>query len=382
MDYSFIRFSETLAEANQLKDSPLANIRYQEVIQLLPTEHYLQKTNTDYGISFDGDLQVLVVDCDDNTLADITDKVAVYEFIDRNGINQLDIEFYKLSVDFYKRPVHIKLVNTYSNAVYYSNSLYITAYESYKTTRFDYFNHNVIVGIPYDKTSNYQSIRLQLWFNNLEDKTEVSDYYQISNGNTISTRPLYKQAEIYACEMMSNFAFERINVLLLHDVIYIDGVRMTNKTTLKSGSRIQASNIFKTEFSCFKNYNENYLPYPFIYEPLSLVDRSPEGTYTLIGLPTKISGNFNRNITLDSGTIKLYKGVTLINTFTTATIIGNLFEVDITGLITTNGTYYVVISNGMFKSDVDTYSGTNWSFVVADGEYESSEYDNSQYLTN
>jgi hypothetical protein len=246
MDYSFIRLSETLAEANLLKDSPLANIRYQEVIQLLPTEHYLQKTNTDNGISFDGDLQVLVVDCNDKTLADITDKVAVYEFVDRNGINQLDIEFYKLNVDFYKQPVHIKLVNTYSDAVWYSNSLYITEYESYKTSRFDYFNHNVVFGIPYDKTSNYQSIRLQLWFNNLEDKTEVSDYYQISNGNTISTRPLYKQVEIYACEMMSNFAFERINAMLLSDIIYIDGVRMTNKTTLKSGTRTQASNVFKT----------------------------------------------------------------------------------------------------------------------------------------
>jgi len=382
MDYSFIRFSETLAEANQLKDSPLANIRYQEVIQLLPTEHYLQKTNTENGISFDGDLQVLVVDCNDKTLADITDKVAVYEFVDRNGINQFDIEFYKLNVDFYKRLVHIKLVNTYSDAVWYSNSLYITEYESYKTSRYDYFNHNVVFGIPYDKTSNYQSIRLQLWFNNLEDKTEVSDYYQISNGNTISTRPLYKQSEIYACEMMSNFAFERINAMLLSDIIYIDGVRMTNKTTLKSGQITQASNIFKTEFSCFKDYNQKYLPYPFIYEPLNLVSRSPEGIYTLTSLPTTISGNFNRNVTLGSGTIKIYQGTTLIETFTTATIADNIFDVDITGLITTNGTYYVIISDGLFYNGLDVYSGTNWSFEVTDGEFDGTEFDNTEFLTN
>jgi hypothetical protein len=382
MDYSFIRFSETLAEANLLKDSPLANIRYQEVIQLLPTEHYLQKTNTENGISFDGDLQVLVVDCNDKTLADITNNVAVYEFVDRNGINQLDIEFYKLGVDFYKQPVHIKLVNTYSDAVWYSNSLYITEYESYKTSRFDYFNHNVVFGIPYDKTSNYQSIRLQLWFNNLEDKTEVSDYYQISNGNTISTRPLYKQAEIYACEMMSNFSFERINSMLLSDIVYIDGVRMTNKTTLKSGQRTQASNIFKTEFACYKDYNQNYLPYPFIYEPLNLVSKSPDSVYTLSSLPTEITGNFNRNITLGIGTIKLYKGVTLLETFTTATIVDNSFSVDITGLITENDTYYVVISSGMFENGLDIYSGTNWSFLVTDGEFESTEFDNTEFLTN
>jgi len=381
MDYSFIRFSETLAEANLLKDSPLANIPYQEAIQLLPTEHYLQKTNTENGISFDGDLQVLVVDCNDKTLADITNNVAVYEFVDRNGINQLDIEFYKLGVDFYKQPVHIKLVNTYSDAVWYSNSLYITEYESYKTSRFDYFNHNVVFGIPYDKTSNYQSIRLQLWFNNLEDKTEVSDYYQISNGNTISTRPLYKQAEIYACEMMSNFAFERINAMLLSDIIYIDGVRMTNKTTLKSGQRIQASNIFKTEFSCYKDYNQKYLPYPFIYELINLVTKSPEGVYTLSSLPTEITGNFNRNIILGSGTIKLYKGVTLLETFTTATTVGNSFSVDITGLITENDTYYVVISSGLFSDGLYVYGGTNWSFEVRNGDYSSLHYSNN-YLTN
>jgi len=382
MDYSFIRFSETLAEANLLKDSPLANIRQQQVVQLLPTEHYLQKTNTENGISFDGDLQVLVVDCNDKTLADITSNVAVYEFVDRKGINQLDIEFYKLGVDFYKRPVHIKLVNTYSDAVWYSNSLYITEYESYKTSRYDYFNHKVVFGIPYDKTTNYQSIRLQLWFNNLEDQTEVSDYYQISNGNTISTRPLYKQSEIYACEMMSNFAFERINAMLLSDVIYIDGVRMTNKTTLKSGQRTQSSNIFKTEFSCFKDYNQKYLPYPFIYETLNLVGKSPEGIYTLGSVPSVISGNFNRNVNLGSGTIKLYEGTTLLGTFTNPTIIDNAFEVDVTGLILNNETYCIVISDGLFLNGLDVYSGTNWSFQITDGEFDSADFDNSEFLTN
>jgi hypothetical protein len=133
MDYSFLRLSKTMAEANQLKDSPLAVIRYTEVIQLLPTEHYLQISNTDFGISFDGDYQAILVDCNDTQLADITDNVAIYEFVDRNGINQIAFELYKLNVDFYKKPVHLKLIHTLSNDVYYSNSFYVTEYEKEKT---------------------------------------------------------------------------------------------------------------------------------------------------------------------------------------------------------------------------------------------------------
>lgn len=384
MDYSFIRFSETLAKANLLKDSPLANIRYQEVIQLLPNEHYLQKTNTENGIAFNGDYQALIVDSKDNTLADITENVAIEEYLDRNGINQIDIEFYKLGLDFYKKPVHIKLIHTTSESVYYSNSLYITDYEKEKTSRFDYFNYSVFFDIPYDKTDNYQSIRLQLWFNNLEDKTEVSDYYQISNGNTISTRPLYKQAELYACEMMSNFAFERINAMLLSDVIYIDGVRMTNKTTLKSNTRIQSSNIFKTEFSCYKNYKDNYLPYPFIFVPLTLLSYYPDGIYTLSSFVEEISGSFNRNVTLGSGTIKVYKESTLIATYneTDISIIENVFNIDISGLITENGIYSVVVSDGLFKANAEVFSGVSWGFQIADGEFDSTEFNNDEFLTN
>jgi hypothetical protein len=99
-------------------------------------------------------------------------------------------------------------------------------------------------------------------------------------------------------------------------------------------------------------------------------------------VPNEITGNFNRDITLGIGTVKLYEGTTLIGTFSNPTIVDNTFEIDITGLILNNGTYYVVISDGLFYNGLDIYSGTNWSFVVADGEFDNTEFDNTEFLTN
>lgn len=366
MDYSFIRFSETLAEASNQRNSPLANILYSNAIQLLPNEHYLQKTNVEDGISFDGDFKATIVDCSDNELADITSSVAIYEYLDRNGVNQLDFEIYKVGVDFGRQPIHLKLKHTTSDAVYYSNTFLITDIDSDQTTRFDYFNHSYFQGISYDKTDFYQSIRLNLYFQGLEDKTEVSDYYQISTGNTISTRPLYKQLELYKSDSFNNFAFERTNILLLSDVIYIDGVRVSNKTTLKSGVRVGRTNDFNTDFACYKNYNEKYLPYPFIYVPLFLATYIPNDVYSLSILPLNITGTFNKPITKGIGTIKLYKESILIATYNESdiTILGNTFSVPFNGVVSEIGNYSVEVSGGLFMNGLDIYSGMIWNFSV------------------
>lgn len=384
MDYSFLKLSKNLNDTISYRDSPLANIIYSNAIQLLPSEIYLQKTNNEEGISFDGDFKVVIVDCSDNELADITGNVAIYEYLDRNGVNQLDFELYKLGVDFGRRPIHLKFIHTGSNDVYYSNPFLLTEIDSNQTTRFDYYNHSYFKCISYDKTSFYQSIRLNLYFNSLEDKTDISDYYQISTGNTISIRPHYKQQELYKSDSFNNFAFERANIMLLSDVIYIDGVRMSNKTTLKSGVRVGRTNDFNTEFACFKNYNENYLSQPFIYEPLYLVSYSPTDVYSLAILPLTISGIFNRNIIKNTGTIKLFKSGILIASYNESniTISGSTFSVPFNGVISEIGDYLVVVSDGLFSSGLDLFGGVSWYFSVILGEFDSNDFDNVEFLTN
>lgn len=385
MDYSFLRFEDTLIKAKQIKNSPLSSIAInQNPIQLLPNEYYLQITNFASGIVFNGDYEAFLVDCNDNVKSDITSRVAIYEFIDNDGINQIAIELYKLGFDFYKEPIYLKLVHTTSNSVYYSNSFYLTNYESHKTTRFDYRNGNAFFGIAYNKFDFYQSIRLITWFADLVDETEVGNYYQISKGNTISNRPLYKQKEKYKFDYLNNFVFERTNAMLLSDIIYIDGVRQTNKTTCKSGEVIGDTNYYKSEFEVYKDYNQTYLPYPFIYEPLNLIDKLPLGIYTLDSLTTEISLTFNRDVTLLNGNVavKNSSGV-VVATFneTDITLVDNNATIDITGIITINDTYTIEVDANLFTDGSDNNAFFSWTFDVVSGEYDNTEYSN-EYLLN
>ena len=385
MDYSFLRFEDSLEQAKKIKNSPLSSIAInQNPIQLLPNEYYLQITNFASGIVFNGDYEAYLVDCNDNVKADITTKVAIYEFIDNDGINQIAIELYKLGFDFYKQPLFLKLVHTTSNDVFYSNSFYLTNYESHKTTRFDYRNGNAFFGIAYNKVDFYQSIRLITWFADLVDETEVGNYYQISKGNTISNRPLYKQKEKYKFDYLNNFVFERTNAMLLSDIIYIDGVRQTNKTTCKSGEFIGDTNYYKSEFEIYKDYNQTYIPYPFIYEPLTLIDKTPFGIYTLDSLVTTIKITFNRNITLLSGNVVIKDSLgVVVATFNETEIIldNNVARIDITGLITTNDTYTIEVDANLFTDGSDNNAFYRWDFEVVSGEYENTEYSN-EYLLN
>ena len=385
MDYSFLRFEDSLEQAKKIKNSPLSSIDISKnPIQLLPNEYYLQITNFASGIVFNGDYEVYLVDCNDRVKADVTSKVAIYEFIDNDGVNQIAIEFYKLGFDFYKQPIYLKLVHTTSNDIYYSNSFFLTNYEAHKTTRFDYRNGNAFFGITYNKVDFYQSIRLITWFADLVDETEVGNYYQISKGNTISNRPLYKQKEKYKFDYLNNFVFERTNVMLLSDIVYIDGVRQTNKTTCKSSEFVGDSNYYKSEFEVYKDYNQTYLPYPFIYQPLNLIDKSPLGIYTLTSLPNEITLTFNRNVTLLTGNIVIKNSLdNVVATFNESdiAIVGNEANINIVGIITTNDTYTIEVDADLFTDSSDNNAFYTWTFEVLGGQYDSTEYSN-EYLIN
>lgn len=371
MDYSFIRLEETFEKAKQIKNSPVSSIIRNDIIQLLPNEKYKQITNTSFGISFDGDYTAFLINCDGKDLADITSKVDIFEFIDNKGINQIVITLDKLNVDFYKQSVHLKLVHTIGSDVYYSNPFTISNYEKHKTTRFDYRNNSEIKGIAYDKVNFYQSIRLQTWFTNFEDKTDISDYFQISNGNTISNRPLIRQLENYAIDFMTNFIYERMNLMLCHDVIYVGEYRMTNKTTLKSGKMDADSNTFKTDFSIYKNYDEKYievLPNPPVYN-LILDSFYPSDGQVFdldIAVPLTINGTFNNPIEFNTGFLKLKKsGISIASFgFSDIFISGNTFQVSLSGITFTNGFYNIEIDAGLFKSGVNLNDFFTWEFLI------------------
>jgi hypothetical protein len=107
-----------------------------------------------------------------------------------------------------------------------------------------------------------------------------------------------------------------------------------------------------------------------------------------MNFPNEIIGTFNRNITLGIGFLKVYKDDVLFLTFTQADIVieDNTFTIDVTNLFPDNGNYYINFSSGLFISTFgEVYQGVNnttdWAFIIADGEYTNTEY-NNEYLLN
>lgn len=108
-----------------------------------------------------------------------------------------------------------------------------------------------------------------------------------------------------------------------------------------------------------------------------------------MNFPNEIIGTFNKNITLGTGFLKVYKDNALFLTFdeTDIVVTGNVFTIDITGLFPNNGNYYINFTTGLFIGSLfgEVYPGitntTDWAFIITNGEYENTEYSN-EYLIN
>ncbi len=103
-----------------------------------------------------------------------------------------------------------------------------------------------------------------------------------------------------------------------------------------------------------------------------------------MNFPNAISGTFNKPITLGVGTLKVYKGNVLFLTFTQddVVIVGNTFTIDVTNLFPDLGTYFIIISEGLFKgAGCDSFKITNttdWTFTIQTDQYNKPSY-STQY---
>lgn len=385
IDYSFLKLSDSIADAQKMGDSPIVTHYNLSSIQLLPDRAYLQITNFNGGISLDSDCEAFVVDCNDNVLADITDNVFIEEFTDSNGNNQCKIEYINLGVDFYRQTVQIKFDMLASDAVFYTNPINITAYQANETVYFEYRNYDDFKGIGYTNANVYQSISLRMWFDIPIDNTEVEDYFQISRENTISARALMKLFERYQVDYINRFTFDRLNVLLKHELIYLDGVRVTNKPVVSSEDREGDSNFFVTNFEVAKNYNDTKLYSYQIYEGFDYVNFEPSGYSVVCDSIAELNIVFTGNVTLKTGFISVYDSSdTLIDTFIQSdmSVLGNTLTVDTIGSAFENPAtddYYFYVSGGLVESIFNEpneaiYDNTTWTLTVSEGDYASGDY--------
>lgn len=388
-DYSFIRLKDNFADAKDIGDRKITEEFFFDFISLKTNEPYFQISNVTNGISFEGNYKVEIVNCNDAVLKDVTAHVFIEEITGVNGNTQIKFEVINIGEDFYRETVYFKFSSTISDEVYYSNPLNITDYQDNETTLFKYKCYNDIYGIPYTNAQDFQQIRLKTYFDIPIDDSEIEGYYQTSRNRNISARVLNKQFEQYQIDYITRFGYDRLNVLLKSDFYYIDEVRITDTTKVDSNDMIELSNVFTTNFIVSKNYNDTASYEYQIFDGFNLVTKSPFGTFTLASLPTDIEGTFNYPITLNEGTVQVYDASdnSLLATYTESdiTVIGNTFTIDNTGLITSNGNYYIKVSSGLFSYIGVDFEGinntTDWAFIVQDGDYSILDYSDSDYLT-
>jgi hypothetical protein len=377
-DYSFIRLEPTLSKAIDTRPSSVASIFYNDQIQLCTNETYLQLSNVSGGIAFDGNYSVVICDCKGTELLNITDKVAIQEFTDSNGLPQIAFEITQIGTDFYKRPVTLKFSHTVSNAVWYSNLIIISNYENYKTTRFDYRT--------IENPNFYQSIRLNCYFDRNDAEGESKEYTKI-DGQKVNSTVILTEYENYIFERINSFTYRRLNKLLAMPVIYVNGYRVTNKQTLKSSERSGDTDLFGVDFMVAINYDEYFTPFYQIFTPFNYNRLTPadNAEFTIASNPVTLKIRFNRNIVQGIGEMRIYKDGILFETFDQSELTFNDNEIVVNNPIIANGEYYILITEGLvtsiFGESFSINDITVWNFGVVDGEFDNTEF-STEFLIN
>ena len=107
-----------------------------------------------------------------------------------------------------------------------------------------------------------------------------------------------------------------------------------------------------------------------------------------MNFPNEIIGTFNRNITLGTGTLKVYKNNVLFLTFdeNDIEVEDNVFTIDVTNLFPNDGDYYINFTTGLFVSIFgEVYQGitntTDWTFRIGIADFNSIDFNNLDFNT-
>jgi hypothetical protein len=377
MNYiSPIRLQNTLSKALDLRLNQNAEIGYFDQVVLSPNEIYYQITNSDVNIVFNGNYKVYVADLCGNNLLEITEKVFIEEQTDSKGIRQIGFEIVNIGEDFYFEELLLKFVNNLNGQTWYSNPLIIT--DEAKSTRFEYTSVNTFAGFEYPKfTAKMQSIRLNCRFNTLSNEITGSEYTN-EIGNKVSSVSIMTDLESYIFDKLDNYTYRTLAYILNHPIKYLNGNRVTNSVLPKDIEIVGSSNFGASDFKVAMNYNEVYNSTLQVAEHLELLNITPLGVYTIDSIPQFITLTFNHNISLQTGSIILFSGISgILGTFTTASITDNILSIDITGMITEIDVYKIIVSDGFITSDFGTFEGGIYDFNLTDAEFDNTEFNNN-----
>ena len=365
MNDSIIRFKNNLNDALNLDLNDNAILGYANQIVLNPFKFYTQKTPIE--MIFEGAFTCYVADICGNNLQDITEHVYISENTNGNYIE------FATNFDFQKQLVLVKLVNNINpNEIWYSNPMFITENVNL-TTEFDYKNVS---------DAFMQSVELECFFTRSVQESEVKSYVQES-GTKVSGKATFTEMRKYVFEMLDNFVYRRLNLLLSKTQVYVQGIRVTDKPLLKDSDIQGNQNTFSSEFVGAVNYNDTYTRILQMAEPLALVSYYPNSIYTLGTINDLIQLVFNHDIDTDNADLKvsLYKDDIFVSYLDLIQINFTTFE-QVYNFVS-NGSYKIIIPANKYSSVLyGSLPYTELTFNIVIGHYNKDHYDSQHYSTN
>ena len=392
-DFSFIRLRDNQEDAVSTF-SPVVEISYAGYqIHLKPNEPIFQITNSPTNINLETYKVELLDNCG-NVLEDITGNIFITPFSDRNGVSQIAWEWVNTS-NYPGSLLQMRWTDTADGNQWWTNYFISSNADLEETVRFDYNSNDYHYGTDYtyagisSQTNKkyFQSIRLRMYYNNMINESERSEYHQISTDITIATRNIKKWKERYILDSFDDFTIQRLETLITSDFVYTDRYRTFSSTPIEFSEREMSSDISEAEAILNKDYSQSY---DWLYQEFAgavAVSFTPNGSFVSGTSFAVFTITYSANIELVNGTVTVYDSSNnLLATYTEAdmSVNGTVLTI-VTALSLADGDYYVNVSEGLvtflgLESEAIT-DNSAWTFAIQGSDFNSADYNNDDYLT-
>jgi hypothetical protein len=385
MDLAFVRlYLNDFQSALKGDDSNDVRIAKYAYVQLLPCGVLSQFSRCREGVKFVGGIKVELVDSCETVLENVTNFFAYDTFI-QDGLNQINWEFGKVGKDYYYKPLFLKITDLVNQNVYYSSRFLMTNMDSELSTNFVYTENTRFRGIPYDLKPFYQQVRFyKCFYKDSANTSNLKEYTQTS-GRIMNYRNITTFIKSFTFDKLDIAIDNRMNEMFAHSIVYANGERVKLQTY--ESKEIVGDTNWKSAIIKVNPQEEYFTLGVQLLENLTL-SLIPSGSYTVNLFPNDIIGIFYNSVTLGVGTLKIYDEFnTLITTFTEEdiTLVDNEFTIDNSAFTKTLKSYYILISDGLFKgSGCSTFKITDpndWTFTIIGGEYDPEDYDTTNDYT-
>lgn len=250
----FINIFRTKTEAFYFKNSQINTQFIFKGVQLLPnnTAKYIQVTETPNGLNLE-DWQVNVVDLSTEQKTDITSYFNVESLTnDVVGYPQLYWSLLNVPFDFGYRLIYLEITQI-AGETFYTNPFLITDVNQEKTTQFHYRK---------DKESVFQSISLQAWFNEDDKKTDLTTYYEVATGSTVSQAVKTTRISNFRTELMPKSVLINLTYVLESPLLFLDNQRYYLSEAVDLPKKTSQENFNEIEFNLTPNYGSTFFGYP------------------------------------------------------------------------------------------------------------------------